>query len=222
MRKKTLIIAPHPDDETIGCGGTILRRKSEGAEVAWLIVTSISEKGGWNKEKVIQRRKEIKEIERLYGFDSVYNLDFPSIELDQIPTKVLINAFSKVFVEFEPQEVFIPHYGDIHSDHRIVSEVATACTKWFRYPSVKSLLAYETASETEFNHSHRSTFHPNVYFNIENYIKSKLDILKVYESELGEHPFPRSIRTLQALADWRGSNSGFTSAEAFELLLLRD
>jgi N-acetylglucosamine malate deacetylase 1 len=222
MSKKTLIIAPHPDDETIGCGGLILRRKHEGSEVAWLIVTSISEKGGWDKEKVIQRKEEIKSVEKLYGFDAVYNLDFPSIELDQIPMKDLIQAISKVFKEFEPKEVFIPHCGDIHSDHRIVFDAATACTKWFRYPSISSLFAYETASETEFNHSRGSAFHPNVYFDITNYLKLKLEILKIYESELGDYPFPRSIKSVQALAEWRGSNSGFASAEAFDLLLFRE
>lgn len=222
ISKKTLIIAPHPDDETLGCGGTILRRKHEGSKIAWLIVTSISEKEGWDKEKVKNRKKEIKSVEKHYGFDALYSLDFPSIKLDQIPMKDLIDAFSKVIKEFEPQEVFIPHGGDIHSDHRIVYEVATACTKWFRYPSVTSLLAYETASETEFNHSRGSTFHPNIYYDISNFIKPKLEILKIYGSELGEHPFPRSIQSVQALAEWRGSNSGFPSAEAFELLFLRE
>ena len=222
MSKRTLIVAPHPDDEMLGCGGTILRRKAEGSKIAWLIVTSISKEGGWEEDKITKRKHEIDQVTKKIGFDAVYNLGFPSIELDKVPMKDLVQSFSEAFREFEPEEVFLPHCGDIHSDHRIVFEAATACTKWFRYPSITSILSYETASETEFNYAKDSVFNPNIFIDISEFIEAKLEILKIYESELGEHPFPRSLQSVRALAEWRGSNAGFSSAEAFELLLLRD
>jgi LmbE family N-acetylglucosaminyl deacetylase len=134
----------------------------------------------------------------------------------------LVGSFSKIFKEFEPEELFLPHRGDSHSDHRVVFDATAACTKWFRYPSIKSVLAYETASETEFGLSKEMLFKPNYFIDISDYLNTKLEILKIYESEIGEHPFPRSIDSLEALAKWRGSNSGYKAAEAFELLYNRN
>ena len=148
---KTLVVAPHPDDETLGCGGTLLRRKSEGSELGWLIVTSISDKAGWSVETVKQRDEEIEKVSELVGFDKVFNLRLPSTQLDSLPMSDLIDKLSTVFKEFEPIEVLLPCFSDVHTDHRIVFDAAVACTKWFRYPFVKRVLAYETISETEFN-----------------------------------------------------------------------
>lgn len=222
MDRRTLIIAPHPDDEILGCGGTLLRRKAEGARLAWLIVTGMTEEGGWSKESIALRDKEIDQVEKQVGFDEIFNLRLPATKLDQVPMSELVNAFSSVFKTFKPEEVFVPHRGDAHSDHRIVYDAACACTKWFRYPSVRRVLAYETPSETEFGLSRETAFHPNVFFDITNYLESKLEILKIFQSELADHPFPRSIRSVQALAEWRGANAGFLSAEAFELLVERN
>ena len=222
MAKKTLIIAPHPDDETLGCGGTILRRKNEGAEVAWLIVTSISEEGGWSSDRVLSRDEEITEVQKRYSFDEVFNLGYPSIELDNISIRDLVDSFSNIINDYKPNEIFAPHRGDVHSDHRVVFDAVMACSKWFRYPSLTTFYSYETASETEFNLYKGTSFDPNIYIDISDFIEEKLEILKIYKSELGEHPFPRSIESVKALSLWRGSNSGYRHAEAFELLMHRE
>ena len=145
---KTLVIAPHPDDELLGVGGTLLRRKAEGAELAWLIVTGISTANGWKQEQVERRADEISRVIAVLGFDHVFTLDFPTTQLDRIPVGDLVGAISGVFKAFQPEEVFVPHPSDVHTDHRAVFDAAAACTKWFRYPSVKRVLAYETLSET--------------------------------------------------------------------------
>ena len=103
----------------------------------------------------------------------------------------------------------------------MVFDAAVACTKWFRYPSIKHVLSYETVSETEFSLSNEVCFKPNIFIDISDYLDVKIDILKIYHSEIGEHPFPRSIDTLKALATWRGANGGYNAAEAFELLFSR-
>ena len=221
---KILVIAPHPDDELLGCGGTLLRRKSEGAILGWVIMTKISEDTGWSKNSVQERENEIEQVRKGLGVQPghLFQLGFPTTKLDTSPMGELIAKVSEVFQTFQPEEVFIPHPGDVHSDHRITFEAVSACTKWFRYPSVKRVLAYETLSETEFSLDSGKAFQPNVFVDISQYIEQKLELLRIYASELGEFPFPRSETAIQALAQFRGSSSGFENAEGFELLLERN
>ncbi len=214
----SIVIAPHPDDEVLGAGGTMLRHKAEGAKVAWLIVTNISTTMGWSDEKIKQRADEINLITDFFGFDSVFELNFPTTQLDQVPMSKLVQAISNVFKSFEPENVFLPHPSDVHTDHRIVFDAVVSCTKWFRYSSVKRVLAYETLSETDFGLGAKQAFRPNVFINIEPYLAGKLRAMDIYASELGEFPFPRSRDAIQALATLRGAASGFKAAEAFELL----
>ena len=218
MSNRTLVIAPHPDDEILGCGGTLLRRKAEGAELAWLIVTGISEQAGWLPEKVHQRDAEIAKVTDLVGFKHVYNLRLPTTQLDTLPTGKLIDLFSSVFKDFQPEEVLAPNRSDVHTDHRLVFDAVAACTKWFRYPSVRRVLAYETLSETEFGLDADCAFHANCFVDISNYLEGKLKVMAVYQSEMGVFPFPRSIEAIRALATLRGATSGFKAAEAFQLL----
>jgi len=215
---KTIVVAPHPDDEVLGAGGTLLRRKAEGSVVAWLIVTSISATSGFSDEKTRQRADEITRITELFGFDAVFELNFPTTQLDQIPMSDLVKAISGVFKSFEPDEVFVPHPADVHTDHGVVFKAVAGCTKWFRYPSVKRVLAYETLSETDFALGTTQSFCPNVFVNIESYLEDKLRAMDIYASELGTFPFPRSHEAIRALATLRGAASGFKAAEAFELL----
>jgi len=214
---KTLVIAPHPDDEILGCGGTLLRRKAEGAELGWLIVTGISEQTGWSGEQVQQRDAEIAKVTELVGFSQVYNLRLTT-QLDRLPMGDLIEQFSAVFKSFQPEELFLPNRSDAHTDHRLVFDAVAACTKWFRYPSVRRVLAYETISETEFGLDADCTFRPNCFIGISDFLERKLEVMAVYQSELGIFPFPRSIEAIRALATFRGATSGFMAAEAFQLL----
>jgi len=218
MTMRTLIIAPHPDDEILGCGGTLLRRKSEGAEICWLIVTNISTEYGWSLEKVKQRESEIKKITEMVGFNQVYNLQLPPTLLDSLPMNQLIQKISDIFVSYQPTEVFLPYYSDVHTDHRIVFDAAMACTKWFRYPFVDRVLAYETISETEFGLRPEVSFTPNVFVDISQYIDNKIQLMSVYQSEMNDFPFPRSELALRAQATLRGSTAGYNAAEAFQLL----
>ena len=215
---RTIVIAPHPDDEVLGVGGTLMRRKAEGEKMAWLIVTGITSEAGWSDNKIKQRADEIKRVSVLFGFDSVFELNFPTTQLDQVSMSDLVASISNVFKTFEPEEVFVPHPSDVHTDHRIVFDAVASCTKWFRYPSVKRVLAYETLSETDFGLGTNQAFRPNVFVNIEPYLAEKLQAMDIYVSELGVFPFPRSHEVIRALAALRGAASGFRAAEAFELL----
>lgn len=167
---ETIVIAPHPDDEVLSVGGTLLRRKSEGVKVAWLVVTGISVESGWSAEKVKQRATEIERVTELFGFDEVFTLNLPTTQLDRIPMSDLVAGISGVFNSFVPEEVFVPHPSDVHIDHRMVFDATASCTKWFRYPSVKRVLAYETISETDFSLDTAQGFRPNIFINIEPFL----------------------------------------------------
>ena len=215
---KILVVAPHPDDEILGAGGTLLRYKFEGNSIAWLIVTGITEDFGWSHEKISKRKAEIANVSKFFNFDHVYNLKLPTTKLDTMPIGDIIQKISDVINDFSPDEILIPHSGDIHTDHQIVHNAVLSCTKWFRYPFVKRILSYETISETDFGLDVRCQFIPNVFVDISNFLDGKIKAMEIYSSELGIFPFPRSKISIESLARYRGSSSGFMAAEAFQLL----
>lgn len=221
MKKRILVVAPHPDDEILGCGGTLLRHVQEGDEVAWMICTKPPEDMQWTKDFLEQRTKDIALVSQLMNFSNVYELNLPATRLDQFSASEIISKMSDIFKEFQPNIIYSPHRGDVHSDHKVIFDCVNACSKWFRYPSIEKLLAYETPSETEFNYKSNQLFHPNTFIDISLYLDKKLEVMSVYKTEIGDYPFPRSLETLSALAKWRGSNSGFMAAEAFQLLIER-
>jgi LmbE family N-acetylglucosaminyl deacetylase len=216
--KKVLVVSPHADDETLGCGGTLLRHKSEGCNIHWIIVSGISETEGYSAEMVVSRSNEIQKVAKMYGFDSVYNLGFPTAKLDTIPMQVLVESLRHLIKKIQPDILYLPYCGDVHTDHEVVFKACISCIKWFRGFNISRILAYETLSETEFGLSPNSTFRPNVYVNISQFLADKLAIMKVYQSEIGSFPFPRSEQAITALAQIRGSVSGFEAAEGFILL----
>ncbi len=216
---KALVVAVHPDDETLGCGGTLLRHKAEGDEIYWLIITSVRGDKRFSDEFIKRRAKEIRQVRKLYNFDDVYQLDLPTMRLDEISRSELVGKISEVFKQVQPQIIYLPFKGDVHSDHRITFEAAYSCTKSFRYPSVKKIYMMETLSETEFAVSTKEdSFVPNVFVDISEFFEHKLEIMRIYSSELGQHPFPRSEGNLQALATFRGATAGCGYAESFMLL----
>jgi LmbE family N-acetylglucosaminyl deacetylase len=218
---KTLVVAPHPDDELLGCGGTLLRRVEEGGTVAWLLMTAIKEDNGWSVERIEERSREIEKVrqELQIAPHHLYRLGLPTAELDRFTISLLVAKISKVVVDFEPDELLLPHPGDAHSDHRVTFEAASACTKWFRYPSIKRVIVYETLSETEMGiNPTENTFKPNLFIDITAHLEKKLSLLSIYRSELGEHPFPRSRDAITALTILRGSQMGAKAAEAFQVL----
>jgi LmbE family N-acetylglucosaminyl deacetylase len=215
---RSLVIAPHPDDEILGVGGTLLKRRAQGGEIGWILMTEMKTENGYTKEVVNQRRTEIESIESFMGFGFFSEMKFATSSLDQVPMALLVDKLSKAIREFEPQEILLPHFSDVHSDHRVTFEAASSCVKWFRQPSVNRIMSYETVSETGFGLNLNLDFQPNLFIDIERYLERKVEALNIYTSETDNHPFPRSKETLIALATLRGSSSGFKAAEAFELL----
>lgn len=218
MNNKVIIITPHPDDETLGCGGTILRHNAAGDDVYWLIVTRMTE-DSFSEKRVQVRKREIEQVANQYGFVKIIQLPYEAAKLDQVPANEIINEIGDVFADIEPNIIFVPYRNDIHSDHKVVFDATMACTKWFRYPSIEKVLVYETLSETDFvMNPDANGFRPNIFVNISSFLDKKLEIMKIYESEIAPHPFPRSEEAIRALATLRGAATGVKAAEAFILV----
>jgi LmbE family N-acetylglucosaminyl deacetylase len=216
-KKSILVIAPHPDDETLGTGGFILKQKKLGNQVFVLNMTNMDEKFGYEAERVEKRKNEIRQMISGYNLDGFFDLCLKPAALDTYSENELIAKLSNLFNEIRPDTVILPYCYDIHSDHRITFNLGYACTKSFRYPYIKRTLMMETASETEYAFCENS-FKPNYFVDISEFIDRKIEILKYFESEVGEHPFPRSERTIRANCLMRGAMSGVEYAEAFVLL----
>lgn len=214
-----LIVAPHPDDELLGCGGTVLRHVAEGDTVHWLIVTAMTGQAGFEATAIEARQRQIDAVHRAVGFSGRHELGLPTAQLDRLPLSDIVTGIGRVVGEIQPNTLYLPYAGDAHSDHGITFAAASACAKWFRYPSVKRVYSYETPSETDFSLPPDGPGMPITrYVNIDAYLDKKLELLALYESEMGEFPFPRSHDAIRALARVRGAAAGCDAAEAFQVL----
>ena len=214
---KYLIVATHPDDETFGAGGLMLRKKAENNEIYVLNMTHMDVNYGYNQDKITQRNKEINEMISSYHLDGYYNLKLKPAGLDEYAAGDIISKISSIINDIQPNVIVLPYSKDVHSDHRVTFELCYSCTKNFRYPYIKKILMMETPSETDFA-IYEDAFKPNYFVDISNYIDKKVEIAKIYKSEIGEHPFPRSERNIRAYGTIRGAVISACSAEAFVLL----
>ncbi|MBR6727557.1 MAG: PIG-L family deacetylase [Clostridia bacterium] len=215
---KILIIAPHPDDEVLGVGGTALKRAQCGDEVTVCVVTRGVEPL-FPAEAVEKTRAEAVEAHRLLGIGKTLYLDFPSVMLESVPRYELNAAIARVVAELEPDEVYIPHSGDMQLDHRLVADAAMVALRPKYKHKVARVYAYETVSETGWNTpSVQNAFLPTVYEDISDTLEAKLEAMACYRSQLDDFPGARSLEALRALAVFRGTTVGVAAAEAFALI----
>ena len=216
LKNQVLVLAAHPDDETLGAGGTLLRHKANGDSIHWLIATQIKDT---NSNIFKNRAKEIDEVTKLYKFDSVHHLDLNTMQVDEYSMTHLVTIISQIINKVKPNIIYLPFKADVHSDHRKLFEAAFACTKSFRYPFIKTIYMMEVLSETEFAPSvSENIFIPNVFVDISKFLDRKFEIMQHFKSEIGKHPFPRSVENIRALATLRGATAGCQYAESFMLL----
>jgi LmbE family N-acetylglucosaminyl deacetylase len=217
--KNVLVISVHPDDETLGAGGTLLKHKDLGDKIFWLNVTGIHEEQGFTKGDINYRNTILDKGAEAYEFDDVIDLNLPTMTLDTYPQKELVEKISNVIKTIKPSILYIPFKDDVHTDHQVVFKARWSASKSFRYPFIKRVLMMETISETDYAVPTQSSwFIPNVFVDITDYMDKKIEIIKIYEKELGMHPFPRNIDNIKSLATYRGSMCNAMFAESFMLL----
>ena len=218
MSKKVIVIAPHPDDEILGVGGTIARFSDEGVEVFIVIIT----KGYpplFDEESINIGRKEALEAHKFLNVKETFFLSFPAANLDSIPSREINDKLIDIFKDIKPDIIFIPFNGDIHIDHQriFLSALVAARPNNSEFPSF--IYAYETLSETNWNAPYITpNFVPNVFIDISQYLDKKIEAFKKYKSQIKEFPHERSIESIKMLAMLRGSTVGCYAAEAFVLV----
>lgn len=214
---KIMVISPHPDDETLGAGGSILKLKDLGNEIYWLNITDVEIGGQYDVDFVEKRKSQIAGIREYFGFEGFINLGFAPTELNDSIKGELINSIGEAFERIKPNCVILPDYNDAHSDHKYVFEAAYACSKIFRRSYIKRILTMEIFSETNFGMP-CDPFRPNLYIDITDYFDRKIEALNIYDTELGDLPFPRSKDAIKAQAIIRGTEAGVLFAEAFRVI----
>lgn len=208
--KKVLVIAVHPDDETLGCGGTILKHIHEGDKVSCVFVTSGNE----------YQKEVVNNVVKAYGFESVHYLDVPELTLTDSSLNDLIPSLATVIKEVKPDTLYIPNRSDVHSDHRITFEACLPFTKQFRFPFVKEIYMMEVSSETDFVPAITSlAFVPNTFVDITPFMGRKMEIMSLYDSEVMDDVYPRSNSSIEAMSRYRGSRIGVKYAESFVQLM---
>ena len=207
---KVLVFAPHNDDEVLGVGGTIIKYVSAGHSVYVCEVTDC------RNDILLQ---EAKCAHKLMGVKESLFCNLPPVELKLLSPKEINKSISKVVEKIQPDIVFLPFIGDMHIDHKEVTESVLVAVRPVNNCSVKTVYMYETLSETGWNipNSER-TFSPNTWIDITNEIDKKIEAMKCYTTQLKQYPNPRSTESIRALAMYRGSTVGFKYAESFMMI----
>ena len=204
---KICVIAPHCDDETLGCGGLILKYRKLKVPVSVIIVTE-------NKDKDIDRI--LKQIKNKYKLNDLFRLKYTPSKLDLQNKDELVQKIKSYLISIKATDIYIPNESDIHTDHGIVHRASLAASKWFRNNYIKKILVYETLSETEI--LSKDSFTPNYFIDISDHIRDKCNIMKIYKKEIEKFPFPRSTDSITSLAKFRGTSCGYKFAESFKII----
>ena len=213
-----LVGAPHPDDEVLGVGGTILRHLAGGDDVH-VVVCTRGEAERFGAEQVKRVQAEARYVHAFLKLTGAHYLDLPAARLDTVPATDLNAALMNVQRGVEPEIVYLPHPGDVHRDHQLVFQSAMVCNRPHATHRARRILTYETVSETDwFAPPITPPFVPNVYIDISEYIERKLEACRMYESQIQPAPHQRSIEALRALSITRGHAMNLAHAEAFCLV----
>ena len=220
--KSILVLAAHPDDEVLGCGGTIAKLADQSAivHVAFLADGVFSRDGDTvvQQEGLHVRRTAAQKACGILGVTSVSFGEFPDNRMDTVALLDITKALEELIARHQPEVVFTHHAGDVNIDHRRMHEaVVTACRPQRDHP-VKTLLCFEVPSSTEWQlPGSAPIFAPNWFVNISDTLSRKLAALDAYATELRDWPHPRSWQGVEHLAHWRGATVGVNAAEAFML-----
>lgn len=213
--RKVLVVAAHPDDEVLGCGGTLIKHAEEGDSVHVLFMTDgVSARNSTEMEPLrIERENAARAAAAIMKIDSIQFLDFPDNRLDGVDLLDVVQAIENKVNHFNPHIVYTHHSGDLNIDHRITHQaILTACRPISS--RARRIMCFEVLSSTEWS-AKDTSFRPNWYVGIDQYLERKIEALLCYKTEIKSFPHPRSTETIQALAKLRGSASGLPSAEAF-------
>ncbi|WP_151900709.1 PIG-L deacetylase family protein [Sulfurimonas hydrogeniphila] len=220
MNKKILIIAAHPDDEVLGCFGTVARLIKEGYEAYTLILGE--GKTSRDKKREIENKKnelwvlnsEIKKANSIIGIKKVFVESFPDNRFDSVDLLDIVKVVSKVKENIKPDIIFTHYENDLNIDHRITYQTVITATRPMEEESVKEIYSFEVLSSTEWNYP--LSFSPDTFYDISTTLSLKIEAMKAYDSELCKYPHPRSLEGIELNAKHRGMRIGKEYVEAFK------
>jgi LmbE family N-acetylglucosaminyl deacetylase len=217
--KRLLVIAAHPDDEALGCAGTIARHVAQGGTAKCIFMTNGVDARGADGEESARRADSARRAARILGCEQPELLDFPDNAMDSVPLISVVRAIERTIADFAPEDVLTHHGCDLNVDHRITNQaVATACRPIVGR-TVRQIRCFETLSSTEWSPAPTGpAFRPSVFVDISDYLETKITAIDAYRQEMRQFPHPRSPEVIRAQATLRGSSAGLCAAEAFELL----
>ena len=225
MPDSVLVVAAHPDDEVLGCGGTIARHSDAGDRVHVLIVAegATSRQHQRDRSEVVDKLSSLAQAAKsagsILGAADVELLDFPDNRLDSVDRLDLIKHIEQRVDACKPKVVYLHHAGDVNIDHRRLHEAVVTACRPIPNQTVQRLLSFEVASSTEWQpHCSAPSFQPNWFVDITDQWERKREALISYASEMRAWPHARSLKALEHLARWRGAQVGVEIAEAFSLL----
>lgn len=224
MMESVAVVAAHPDDEVLGCGGTIAKMVAEGCHVEVLLVADgetarspVAERA-LNNPRLTARKASAEAACAALGCKSVEVLTLPDNRLDSCQLLDVVKLIETFLARCRPRTVFTHHRSDVNVDHRVVHDAVIAACRPQPGHFVETLLFFEVPSSTEWRPAGSTdSFEPNWFVDITTTIEVKMAALQSYESEMREFPHPRSFKAVRALAEWRGATVGVPAAEAFVL-----
>lgn len=211
-RKQVLVIAAHPDDEILGCAGTVALHTERGDEVTSVIVCE-GESHRYGEEGVGQT-DHIQEAARILGVKEARTLKFPDQKLDTVTLTEIIGGLEKAVEDVKPEIIYTQYGGDINRDHELLFKAMLVATRPIE-KFIEAIYAYDTASSTEW--AYPRTFIPDLWVDISATLQKKLDAMACYTSEVRPYPHPRSIKALENRAAAWGNQCCMEHAEVFIL-----
>ena len=220
--KSVLVVAAHPDDEVLGCGGTIAKLSKKGFNVNLVFISDGVSSRKMSKKTLIKqiakRRKACLKASKILGTKKPTFYDLPDNALDTVPLLKIVKLISENIKKHKPSIVYTHTSDDLNIDHHIVNKAVVTACRPLKGSSVKTLLFFEIPSSTEWQITEKKKyFSPNWFEDITKELNKKIRALKAYKEELRSWPHPRSIKGVKSLAEWRGATAGYNAAEGFLL-----
>jgi LmbE family N-acetylglucosaminyl deacetylase len=221
MSRSILVVAAHPDDELLGCGGTLVRHAKDGDRVHILIMaTGATSRDSGDEAGIAALEKAAAAAASRIGAEPPRFAGFPDNAMDSVELLRIVKAVEEVVDEISPHIVYTHHGGDLNIDHVLTHRAVLTACRPLPDASIEAVYAFETLSSSEWGSADIDPpFRPQHYVDIADTLPAKLVALGAYASEMRPFPHPRSDQAVEALARVRGSEAGVAAAEAFSVLL---
>ena len=218
IAKKVLILVAHPDDEILGCGGTIAKYSKDDDIYVAILGEGMLSRHKMKRTNLTELKGQSRKANKILNTKDVLFFDLPDNQFDTVSFLEIVKKIENIIGEINPSIIYTHHPGDLNIDHRITFRAVLTATRPIGH-IVKDIFSFEVLSSTEWSYQKMgSSFNPNYYEDISGFMEKKIDSMKAYVSEIKEFPHPRSSEGIRIMAQKRGMEVGIKYAEAFELI----